>query len=90
MNRDILDHFNVTTGVLQGDFLTLFLFIMFLFIILIDHLQKKAVEDADIEVVTHPCQSRRQPTKGLNDRDFADDIALLESFIDRTQKQLCC
>ena len=39
-------------------------------------------------VVTHPRRSRRHPAKSLNDLDFADDIALLESSISRAQAQL--
>lgn len=89
MNRDILDHFNVTTagttGVLQRDFIT-----PFLFIILIDHLLKKAVEDADTEVVTcHPCQTRRQPTKGLKRCGFS--VLIIQPYWNPSlsQTQLC-
>ena len=78
----ISESFDVTTGVLQGDVLA-----PFLFIILVDHLLGKACE-ADSGVVTHPRQSRRYPAKSLNDLDFADDIALLESSIPRAQSQL--
>ena len=42
----------------------------------------------DSGVVTCPRQSRRYHTKMLNDLDFADDIALLESSMSRTQSQL--
>ena len=60
----------------------------FLFIVLIDYMLQKATEDSDSGVVTHPRQSRRHPAKVLNDLDFADDIALLESSIPRAQAQL--
>ena len=52
---------DVTTGVLQGDVLA-----PFLFIILVDHLLGKVCE-ADSGVVTHSRQSRRYPVKSLND-----------------------
>ena len=74
--------FNVTTGVLQGDVLA-----PFLFIILVDYLLGKASEP-DTGVMTCPRKSSRYPAKILNDLDFADDIALLESSITRAQSQL--
>ena len=77
------DPFDVTTGVLQGDVLA-----PFLFVVLVDYLLKKATSQLDSGVVTHPRRSRRHPAKSLNDLDFADDIALLESSISRAQAQL--
>ena len=77
------DPFDVTTGVLQGDVLA-----PFLFVVLVDYLLKKATSQLDSGVVTHPRRSRRHPAKSLNDLDFADDIALLESSGSRTQAQL--
>ena len=55
---------------------------------LIDYLLKKARSLLDSGVVTHPRHSRRHPAKLLNDLDFADDIALLESPISQAQAQL--
>ena len=55
---------------------------------LVDYLLKKATSQLDSGVVTHPRCSRRHPAKSLNDLDFADDIALLESSISRAQAQL--
>ena len=77
------DPFEVTTGVLQGDVLA-----PFLFVVLVDYLLKKATTQLDSGAVTHPRRSRRHPAKSLNDLDFADDIALLESSISRAQAQL--
>ena len=77
------DPFDVTTGVLQGDVLA-----PFLFVVLVDYLLKKAMLQLDSGVVIHPRRSRRHPAKSLNDLDFADDIALLESSISRAQAQL--
>ena len=77
------DPFDVTTGVLQGDVLA-----PFQFVVLVDYLLKKATSQLDSGVVTSPRRSRRHPAKSLNDLDFADDIALLESSISRAQAQL--
>ena len=74
------DPFDVTTGVLQGDILA-----PFLFVVLVDYLLKKPTSQLDSGVVTHPRRSRRHPAKSLNDLDFADNIALLESSISRAQ-----
>ena len=83
VDAGLSDPFDVTTGVLQGDVLALFLFV-----VLVDYLLKKATSQLDSGVVTHPRRSRRHPAKSLNDLDFADDIALLESSISRAQAQL--
>ena len=60
----------------------------FLFAVLVDYLLKKATSQLDSGVVTHPRRSRRHPAKSLNDLDFANDIALLESSIAQTHAQL--
>ena len=83
VDGDLFDPFDVTTGVLQGDVLA-----PFLFVVLVDYLLKKATSQLDSGVVIHPRRSRRHPAKSLNDLDFADDIALLESSISRAQAQL--
>jgi hypothetical protein len=85
VDGSISDPFNVSTGVLQGDVLA-----PFLFIVLVDFLLKKATSNPDLDsgVVTHPRRSRRYPAQVLNDLDFADDIALLESTTSRAQLQL--
>ena len=82
VDGNISDPFPVTTGVLQGDVLA-----PFLFIILVDYLLKKS-SGAESGVMTHPRRSRRYPAKMLNDLDFADDIALLESSMPRAQSQI--
>ena len=70
-------------GVPQGDVLA-----PFLFIILVAFLLAKATSDIDSGVVTHPRRSRRYPAKVLNDLDFADDIALLESTLPLAQASI--
>ena len=83
VDGNISDPFEVSTGVLQGDVLA-----PFLFIVLVDYLLKKATSDVDTGVVTHPRRSRRYPARVINDLDFADDIALLESTMSQAQAQL--
>ncbi|KAI8480549.1 hypothetical protein Bbelb_417290 [Branchiostoma belcheri] len=83
VDGNITKPFQVTTGVLQGDVLA-----PFLFIILVDYLMKKSIEDTCSGVVTHPRQSSRHPAKILNDLNFADNIALLEASIPKAQSQL--
>ena len=83
VDGNISNPFEVSTGVLQGDVLA-----PFLFIILVDFLMKTSTSGLDSGVVTHPRRSRRHQAKVLSDLDFADDIALLESSISRAQAQL--
>ena len=49
---------------------------------------KRVTENTESGIVTHSRQSRRHPAKILNDLDFADDVALLESSIPNAQVQL--
>ena len=49
---------------------------------------KKATADNNSGVVIHPWASRRYPAKQLNDLDFADDTALLESTALCAQEQI--
>ena len=67
---------------LQGDVLALLLCI-----ILVDYLLLRS-SDGDCGVLTCPRKSGRYPAKVLNDLDFADGLALLESSISRAQSQL--
>ena len=78
---NLSDPFDVTTGVLQGDVLA-----PFLFVVLVDYLLKKATSQLDSGVVTHSLSSRRHLANSLNDP--ADDIALLESSISQARAQL--
>ena len=83
VNGNLSDTFVVSTGVLQGDVLA-----PFLFVILVDYLLAKATSDIDSGIVTHPRRSRCYPAIVLNDLDVADDIALLESTTSQAQTQL--
>ena len=62
--------------------------VLFLFVVLVDYLLKKATSQLNSRVVTHPSHCRRHPAKSLNDLDFAHDIALLEPSISQAQAQL--
>ena len=55
---------------------------------MVDFLLKKATSDIDSGVIIRPRRSRRYPAKILNDLDFADDIAQLESTMSHAQAQL--
>ena len=71
----------VTTGVLHGDVLA-----PFLFIIMIDYTMRMA--EGGHGFTTMPRRSTRHPEEVINDLDFADDIVLLESSLEKAQVQL--
>jgi hypothetical protein len=76
--------FNVTTGILQGDVLA-----PFLFIIVVDYVTRHSAQN--FGYLTHRSEgtrSRAVPEKRLSDLDYADDIALLENDQVRAQEQL--
>ena len=75
------NEFKTNTGVLQGDVLA-----PFIFIIVIDYVM--ANSEGDFGFITHPKEGSRKPLKRLNDLDYADDIALLEQTIEQAQLQL--
>ena len=85
------DEFDVTTGVLQGDTLA-----PFLFIIVMDYILKSAEAEHRANggegFITKPKRSTRESTRetssSIFDLDFADDIALLEGSLERAQQQL--
>ena len=74
------DEFEITAGVLQGDTLA-----PFLFVITLDYALRKAINgrEADLGFTLSPRKSRRHPAKALADLDFADDIVLLSDDITR-------
>ena len=92
---EISDPFKITTGVLQGDVLA-----PFLFIIVIDYvsslsagnygyLTHKAIERKNPRAArSNSSVSASAPERKLNDLAFADDVALLENDIKRAQEQL--
>ena len=71
------ESFDISAGVLQGDTLAPFLFIVVLDYVLrlsLDRMNEKGVK-------TKPRQSRRYPAQHLTDLDFADDLALISESI---------
>ena len=72
--------FEVITGVLQGDVLAPFLFIM------IDFIRRQS--EGTHGFITAPRRSSRYPREVINDLDFADDIALFENSLEEAQVQL--
>ena len=92
---ELSEPFQITTGVLQGDVLA-----PFLFIIVIDYVSKQAA--SDYGYITHkaaPTRTNPRPSRStstltisserkLSDLAFADDLALLEGSSDRAQPQL--
>ncbi|XP_066923743.1 uncharacterized protein [Clytia hemisphaerica] len=76
------DPFVICTGVLQGDPLA-----PFLFIIVLDYaLQSSITSDHGLTLKRR--RSRRHPPERLPDLDYADDIALLENHIQTAQSLL--
>jgi hypothetical protein len=76
--------FKITAGVLQGDTLA-----PFLFIIVIHHALRKATSGREEELcftITHR-RSSRHPKVALTDLDFANDISLLSDEIVQAQEQ---
>jgi len=73
------DTFNINTGVLQGEPLA-----PFLFIVALDYALCKAVNTND-GLTLRRRQSSRHPAVVLPDLDFADDICLLEDTIRAAQ-----
>ena len=66
------ERFSVNTGVLQGDPLA-----PFLFVICLDYVLRQAIPD-DTGLTLKRRRSSRHPAEVIADLDFADDIALLE------------
>ena len=80
------EQFNITAGVLQGDTLA-----PFLFIIVLDYAMRKALADGkeeELGFTITPRKSRWHKKDVLADLDFADDISLLSDAIVQAQEIL--
>ena len=79
------DAFEILAGVLQGDTLA-----PYLFIIVLDYVMRMAIADEgdNLGFTVTTRRSRRQPAKILTDLDFADDIALLSNTLQQAQTLL--
>ena len=76
------DTFSIDTGVLQGDPLA-----PFLFVICLDYALRTTISDTD-GLTLKRRYSSRYPAEVLPDLDYADDIALLENSIQTAQDLL--
>jgi hypothetical protein len=92
LQGQLSEPFNITTGVLQGDVLA-----PFLFIIVIDYVSRESADE--FGYLTHKGNNQdqsgrqirsttRQLDYKVNDLAFADDISLLENDASRAQQQL--
>ena len=78
--------FSILSGILQGDTL-----VPFLFIILVDYVLRMSVDKIHNKgYELKPQQSSRHPAGHLTDADFADDIALISQFLANAQSLLRC
>jgi len=79
------EEFDILAGVLQGDTLA-----PFLFIIVLDYALRCATTGMDTELgfTITPRKSRRFPAVSIIDLDFADDISLLSDQIQQAQQLL--
>eukprot|EP00111_Clytia_hemisphaerica_P004088 TCONS_00011696-protein len=76
------EFFKIETGVLQGDPLA-----PFLFIIVLDYALRKAIKSSD-GLTLFRQRSRRHPSIHIADLDFADDIALIDESIKEAERVL--
>ena len=79
------DAFQIQAGVLQGDTLA-----PYLFVIVLDYVMRIALgkDEDNLGFTISPRRSRRQPADVITDLDFADDIALLSDTLDQAQELL--
>ncbi|KAL5270988.1 hypothetical protein ACHWQZ_G001587 [Mnemiopsis leidyi] len=78
----LTEFFETLIGVLQGDTLA-----PFLFIIVLDYILRNCMSP-DYGLTITPRQSRRIPAVTVTDLDFADDLALLSNTIQEAQSLL--
>ena len=78
------EYFDIVAGVLQGDTLAQYLFIICLDYVLRTSIDKIRENGFELEKK----RSRRYPTKTITDADYADDIALLANTPNRAETLL--
>ena len=77
----ITEVFDILAGVLQGDTLA-----PYLFIIVVDYIMTVAIDDvSDSGFTLKPARSRRVGAEKLADVEFADDVALVTDTIDEAK-----
>jgi len=72
--------FLILAGVMQGDTLA-----PYLFIIVIDYVMTVCLKDKDWGFTLKPRRSRRYPAEKFTDADFADDLALTTDTVNQAQ-----
>ena len=80
------EEFDISAGVLQGDTLA-----PFLFVIVLDYALRQATDGKEEELgftIKRKLRSERYPGKTIIDLDFADDICLLCNEMDQAQELL--
>ena len=79
------EYFNILAGVMQGDTLA-----PFLFVIVLDYALRMAIDGKEDELglTLHKRRSSRIPAVSICDLDFADDIALLSNEIEQARELL--
>ena len=79
------DYFKIHAGVMQGDTLA-----PFLFIIVLDFAMRKAIlgKEQELGFTIQQRRSSRYPAVAICDLDFADDIVLLSNEIDQARQLL--
>ena len=75
--------FPILAGILQGDTLA-----PFLFIIVVDYVMRISVDTMSENGYLRPKRSSRYPAEFLTDTDFADDIALINQSLEHPQDLL--
>ena len=80
------DIFDIVAGVLQGDTLAPYLFIICLDYVLRTSIDK--MKDNGFKLIKE--RSRRYPTQTIMDVDYADDIALLANTLTQAKTLLHC
>ena len=76
--------FPIKAGILQGDTLAPFLFIM-----VVDYVMRVSVDTiSEKGFQLHPRRGSRKPAEFLTDTDFADDIALIAQSLEHAQDLL--
>ena len=81
-----IEYFDIVAGVLQGDILAPYLFIICLDYVLRTSIDK--VKENDFELTKK--RSRRYSAKTITDADYADDIALLANASTQAETLLHC
>ena len=79
----LTEAFLILAGVMQGDTLA-----PYLFIIVIDYIMTNTLKDKDTGFTLQPRRSRRHPAVKICDVDFADDLALVTNTADEAQSLL--